>query len=81
MTNDEETELGEEYGENGPTDVEREDTGDDRRERPVPWDPELIRVDPKNFSLRQILELLHADKEAGTEPEIEIARPFEGLMS
>lgn len=77
MTNDEETELGEEYGENGPTDVEREDTGDDRRERPVPWDPELIRVDPKNFSLRQILELLHADKEAGTEPEIEIAPDFQ----
>ena len=76
MTNDEETEL-EEYGESGPTDVEREDTGDDRRERPVPWDPEQIRVDPKNFSLRQILELLHADKEAGTEPEIELAPDFQ----
>ena len=77
MTNDDEMVVDEEFSESGPTDVEREDVGDDRSERPVPWDPELIRVDPKNFSLRQILELLQSDEKLGTKPEIEIAPDFQ----
>ncbi len=40
------------------TGVEWEDLEDEERDIEKPWDPKLIRVDPKNFSLRNILDMI-----------------------
>lgn len=40
------------------TGVEREVSGDEERDIEKPWDPKLIRVDPKSFSLRNILDMI-----------------------
>lgn len=47
----------EEYFENQPTGVEAEDGGDEQ-EITRPWDPDTIRVSTKQFSLRNILDLI-----------------------
>ncbi|HET8684254.1 MAG TPA: DUF262 domain-containing protein [Micromonosporaceae bacterium] len=47
----------EEYFENQPTGVEAEDDGDEQ-EITRPWDPDTIRVSTKQFSLRNILDLI-----------------------
>lgn len=52
-----ETDVREEYFENAPTDVEAE-SDDDQGRIARPWDPGDIRVSTKQFSLRNILDLI-----------------------
>ncbi|TXD44266.1 DUF262 domain-containing protein [Lujinxingia vulgaris] len=46
-----------EYDDGQSTDLEREDIGEDIEEM-KPWDPREIRVDPKMFSLRNIIDMI-----------------------
>jgi hypothetical protein len=55
--------------ENEVTDVEKEHVGDDVR-LPEPWDPSLIRVDPKQYSLRQIDDMIN-DEELDLDPDFQ----------
>ncbi len=50
--------IREEYEDSEPTGVELEQTDADDREEKEPWDPDLIRVDPKMFSLRHIMDMI-----------------------
>ncbi len=53
-------------GQSRGTGVEWEDLEDEKRDIKKPWDPKLIRVDPKNFSLRNILDMID-DEHGGLE--------------
>ena len=55
--------------ENEVTDVEKEHVGDDVGLH-EPWDPSLIRVDPKQYSLRQIDDMIN-DKELDLDPDFQ----------
>jgi hypothetical protein len=55
--------------ENEVTDVEKEHVDDDVRLQ-EPWDPSLIRVDPKQYSLRQIDDMIN-DKELDLDPDFQ----------
>lgn len=50
--------ITEEYDENQGTGVEAEDTEGDDQRKTRPYDPKRIRVDPKMFSLRQIMDMI-----------------------
>lgn len=50
--------IHEEYEDNVPTGVEVEDPGDDERSILRPYDATKIRVDPKTFSLRNIVDMV-----------------------
>lgn len=61
----------EEYEENEPTDVEF-DPDDDSGDAVSPYDPKLIRVDPKVFSVSQIVDMIAED-------ELDLAPDFQRL--
>jgi hypothetical protein len=50
--------ITEEYDENQGTGVEAENTEGDDQRKTRPYDPKRIRVDPKMFSLRQIMDMI-----------------------
>jgi hypothetical protein len=52
------TTIVEEYAENQATGVEEEDSESDSQSLDKPYDPSKIRVDPRTFSLRQILDMI-----------------------
>ena len=60
----------EETDESGNLGVEREDIGDGLGNIVNPWDPSKIRVDPKMFSLKNILDMIDAG-------ELELAPGFQ----
>lgn len=64
----------EELFENRPTDVEAEEEGDAPQDTDVsrPYAPSLIRVDPKMFSLRNILDMIY-------EQDLDLAPDFQRL--
>lgn len=64
------TEPTEEYVDNKGTGVEFEDVAGTPSEEPKPWDPDLIRIHTKTFSLRQILDMIE-DKDIDLAPDFQ----------
>jgi hypothetical protein len=62
-------EVLEEYFQNVPLDVEAETDSEDE-ERGLPWEPDAIRVSSRNFSLRNVLDMIE-------EKELELAPDFQ----
>lgn len=67
--NDAQREVREEHFQNMPLDVEAETNGEDE-ERGLPWRPDDIRVSSRNFSLRNVLDMIEDD-------ELELAPDFQ----
>lgn len=65
-------EIREEYFENEPQHVEAEEVSDVEPDGPKPWDPDLIRIHTKPFSLRQVVDMI-------AEGDIELAPDFQRL--
>jgi hypothetical protein len=68
----------EEYVENRATGVEVENTDSETRSD-KPWNPNDIRVDPKTFSLRQIIDMIN-DKEIDLAPDFQRHRVWKQLQ-
>ncbi len=64
--------------ENEATDVEKEHVEGDVRLQ-EPWDPGLIRVDPKQYSLRQMADMIN-DKELDLDPDFQRHRVWGPLQ-
>jgi Protein of unknown function DUF262 len=71
MADDAQREVLEEHFQNMPLDVEAETDGEDEdEERGLPWRPDDIRVSSRNFSLRNVLDMIE-------EGELELAPDFQ----
>ena len=68
----------EEHVENKATGVEVEEP-DAEAQVANPWDPNLIRVDPKTFSLRQIIDMIN-DKELDLAPDFQRHKVWKPLQ-
>jgi hypothetical protein len=63
-------EIVEEYEDNESTGVEAEESESDEQALDKPYDPAKIRVDPKTFSLRQIIDMID-DKDLELAPDFQ----------